>query len=249
VVFWGDPPLADRVAFDIKPTSCPNPLNVNNQGVLPVAILGTADFDVSTVDPATVTLQGVAPLMWAFEDVATPVAPGGDECECTTAGPDGYMDLTLKYDTPDIAMALYPVVDGEIRVLTMRGTADGCRPIMGQDCVRIIWKKKPPKRPISDAGIHGQPHPLDCFGSYPNPFNAETSIHYSLPERAQVSLVVYNVLGERVKTLVSGEVDAGYHIVHWDGKNANGSMVASGIYFYRFETKGLAKTMKMVLMR
>ena len=54
--------------LDIKPQACPNPLNVNSQGVLPVAILGTEDFDVTQVDPASVRLAGVEPLRWDLEE-------------------------------------------------------------------------------------------------------------------------------------------------------------------------------------
>ena len=53
-----------EVPVDIKPTSCPNPLNPKSNGVVPVAILGTADFDVSQIDPASILLEGVAPLRW-----------------------------------------------------------------------------------------------------------------------------------------------------------------------------------------
>jgi hypothetical protein len=248
VVIWGQWPLADRVAFDIKPGSCPNPLNVNDQGVTPVAILGTADFDVTQVDAASMMLEGVAPAMWAYEDVSTPVAPGGGLCECTTAGPDGFMDLTLKYDTPELAMALYPVVDQQTRVLTIRGTMVDGAPIMGQDCVRIIWKRRNPKFP--SAITHADFGRItSTLGTYPNPFNAETSIFFGLPERTPVSLVIYNVLGEKVRTLVNEEMDAGYHTVYWNGRDETGGLVASGIYFYRFESNLLTKTQKMVMLR
>jgi hypothetical protein len=67
-------PETYTVPFDIKPESCPNPLNTKSQGVLPVAILGTADFDVNTIDAASIRLAGVAPVRSTVEDVATPVA-------------------------------------------------------------------------------------------------------------------------------------------------------------------------------
>lgn len=96
--------------MDIKPQSCPNPLNVKNQGVLPVAILGTPDFDVSEVDLDTVKLEGIDPLRWAFEDVATPLETlieGVTPCfNCTEEGPDGFLDLTLKFDTQSILSTL-----------------------------------------------------------------------------------------------------------------------------------------------
>ena len=78
--------IAREVAIDIKPGSCPNPFNLDSRGVLPVAVLGGADFDVASVDPATLRLEGVAPLRWAREDVATPVDGRKDSCSgCTTA--------------------------------------------------------------------------------------------------------------------------------------------------------------------
>ncbi len=131
-----------EVAFDIKPGSCPNPFNIGKKGVMPAAILGTDEFDVADVDPATVKLQGVAPLRWAMEDVATPF--GGeldDRYSCTEDGPDGFTDLTLKFDAPELAAALGVVADGDEVILTLTGnTMDGI-PIEGQDIVFIIKKK------------------------------------------------------------------------------------------------------------
>jgi hypothetical protein len=125
-----------EVNVDIKPTSWPNPFNVNSKGVLPVAILGTEDFDVTQIDPATILLEGVAPLRWAFEDVATPGDP--------LAGPDGFMDLSLKFDTQEIVAALGDVNDGDEIILHLMGNLkaefDGAS-IVGEDVVRIIEKK------------------------------------------------------------------------------------------------------------
>jgi len=127
---------AIEVNVDIKPMSWPNPLNVNSMGVLPVAILGTEDFDVTQIDPATILLEGVAPLRWAVEDVGTPGDP--------LAGPDGIMDLSLKFDTQAIVAALGAVNDGDEMVLQLTGNLkpefDGTS-IVGEDVVRIIKKK------------------------------------------------------------------------------------------------------------
>ena len=132
-----------QVAVDIKPGSCPNPLNVKDKGVLPVAILGTADFDVTTVDIASIRLSGVAPVRSALEDVATPVGDGADECACTSDGPDGYLDLKLKFDVQAIVAALGPVHDGDVAPLMLTGTLleeSGGLPIEGKDCVIILSK-------------------------------------------------------------------------------------------------------------
>jgi len=134
------------VPVDIKPTSCPNPLNVKSKGVLPVAILGTDSFDATQVDPSTITLQGVAPIRWAIADVAAPYSPyiGKESCQnCTTAGPDGYSDLTLKFDTQAIVEALGEVEDGDCVKLTITGQLKeefGGSPIIGEDVVWIVKK-------------------------------------------------------------------------------------------------------------
>ena len=80
--------------------------------------------------------------------------------------------------------------------------------------------------------------------NYPNPFNPQTMIRYGLPEDAQVRLVVYNVAGQKIKTLVNEEQEAGYHECIWDGKD-----VASGIYFYRLQAGDFVQTRKMVLLK
>jgi len=69
--------------------------------------------------------------------------------------------------------------------------------------------------------------------SYPNPFNATTLIEYALPQEAEVSLLVYDVLGQQVRMLVSGNVTAGVHTVRWDGRNNAGRSVGAGVYLVR----------------
>jgi hypothetical protein len=127
--------VAQTIYLDIKPQSCPNPLNTNSKGVLPVAILGMAGFDVTTIDVASVLLEGVAPVGDSLEDVATPFDPI-EPCDCDTLGPDGYLDLTLKFKTQDIVAALGAVNDGDEIILTLTGTG-----ITAQDCVTIKKKR------------------------------------------------------------------------------------------------------------
>jgi len=133
-----------EVAIDIKPTSCPNPLNVKSKGVLPVAILGAEDFDVTEVDVSTVRLEGVvAPLRWALEDVATPYDGELVDCEgCSTEGPDGYVDLTLKFDTQAVVEAIGEVEDGDCLELVLTGELLDTTLITGSDWVLIIKKGK-----------------------------------------------------------------------------------------------------------
>jgi hypothetical protein len=99
--------------------------------------------------------------------------------------------------------------------------------------------------PVRQAGL-GQ--------NYPNPFNPTTKIEYRLPEsgaggKADVSVVVYDVRGSRVRTLVSGAQTAGKHVIEWDGRNDGGEPVGSGVYFYRLRTLHFVETRKMVLVK
>jgi len=159
-----EPPIIS-VALDIKPGSCPNPLNVDSKGVLPVAILGTVEFDVNQIDIASIRLERVAPIRSNYEDVATPVSDG-NECECTTEGPDGYTDLTLKFKTPQIVEALLiehgELVAGDVLVLTLTGQLSDATPIEGADCVVVVGKvPKSVAAKITDVNEDGVVNVLD----------------------------------------------------------------------------------------
>jgi hypothetical protein len=134
-----------KVPVDVKPTSCPNPLNVTSKGVLPVAILGTADMDVTTIDPATVLLVGASPLRWNIQDVATPYEPFVDKpldaYACNEYGPDGYVDLVFHFGTQAVVAAIGPVSDGDVLILSLTGNLYDGTPIVGEDVVKIIKKK------------------------------------------------------------------------------------------------------------
>lgn len=142
--------------LDIKPGSCPNPLNVKSQGVLPVAILGSSGFDATTVDPETVTLEGVDPIRYNLSDVATPVGPGAGPCECNEEGPDGIVDMTLKFSTQEIVEAMGDVDDGDEIELTIEGEAYDGTPFAFVDCVWVLKRGKQfedaagPDLPVSD---------------------------------------------------------------------------------------------------
>ena len=80
--------------------------------------------------------------------------------------------------------------------------------------------------------------------NYPNPFNPSTTIRYGLPNRARVTLAVFNTLGQQVTILQNGEKDAGHHEVKFDGSN-----LPSGVYFYRIEAGSFVQTCKLILLR
>ncbi len=85
--------------------------------------------------------------------------------------------------------------------------------------------------------------------NYPNPFNPTTTIKFQLPERVQVNLVIFNVLGQKVRTLVDQELSAGYHTSNWDGTDDNGSLVTSGIYYYRIQADTYSDLRRMLFLK
>jgi hypothetical protein len=92
-------------------------------------------------------------------------------------------------------------------------------------------------KPVADALI----------GNYPNPFNPDTVISYSLSTNRNASLVVYNTLGQKVRTIVDGPQIAGIYAVKWDGRDEMGRRVSSGVYYYRLEAGKFIQTNKMII--
>jgi hypothetical protein len=93
------------------------------------------------------------------------------------------------------------------------------------------------------------PHDFSLSQNYPNPFNPQTVIEYALPRDSRVSIVVYNVLGQKVKVLKNEWEEAGYKSVSWDGTNQSGQEIGTGIYFYKITAGDFVQTKKMVLLK
>ncbi len=85
--------------------------------------------------------------------------------------------------------------------------------------------------------------------NYPNPFNPTTRIDFSLPSSGQVTIEIFNILGEKVKTIVNSQMGAGNHTVEWNSTGGDGNHVSSGIYFYRLTTGDFIQTKKMILLK
>ena len=97
--------------------------------------------------------------------------------------------------------------------------------------------------------LAGIPTEFSLDQNYPNPFNPTTTIKYGLKEASDVELTVYNMLGQKVRTLVSAQQNAGYQSIQWDGRNDNGSKVASGIYIYKLSANDFVSSRKLILMK
>jgi hypothetical protein len=93
------------------------------------------------------------------------------------------------------------------------------------------------------------PASAGLFQNAPNPFNPRTNIAYQLAEAGEVSLVIYNLMGQPIRVLVHGYQEAGYYRVTWEGKDGAGQPVSSGIYLYRLVSKKGVQTQRMLLLR
>lgn len=100
-----------------------------------------------------------------------------------------------------------------------------------------------------NASTDNLPNGFELFQNYPNPFNPNTVIEYALPEASYVELVIYNILGQKIRVLVNQHQNAGYKRISWDGKNDQGQIVKSGMYFYRLRVGEKVSSKKMILLR
>ena len=101
--------------------------------------------------------------------------------------------------------------------------------------------------PVS-VRIETRPEVYALADNYPNPFNPETTLKYQLPESADVTLEIYNMLGQVVRTLVNENQSAGRYTLQWDGKSDNRHSLSSGIYFYRIQAGGEFQSVKKMLL-
>ena len=102
---------------------------------------------------------------------------------------------------------------------------------------------------IDIGSLKPMPRDYSLEQNVPNPFNPSTTIEYRLPEAGDVQLVIYNLLGQEVRTLVRESMDAGFHSVVWDGTDEFGKQVASGIYIYRMSVADFTKVQRMMLLK
>ncbi|MBI1806134.1 MAG: T9SS type A sorting domain-containing protein [Ignavibacteria bacterium] len=233
-----------HVTIDIKPGSYPNSINCSNlNGIIPVAILTTPDFDASRIDHTTVTF-GPTKAKEIHYSNGLPIRHEED------VDGDGDMDLVLHFKFSDTG-----IVCGDSTATLLGETYSGEK-ILGSDNIRTIEgaRKILPSRvqnPLSAI-----PKAFTLNPNYPNPFNPTTAIRYQIPVNSNVTLKIFNILGQEIKTLINEMQNAGDKSVEWNSTNNSRASVASGVYFYRLEavdvrnpTNRFIKARKMVLVR
>jgi hypothetical protein len=125
-------------------------------------------------------------------------------------------------------------------------TADGCC-WTGEVNFFAGWDSK--ATAVDNDNDLPMPEGIELNQNYPNPFNPSTTIKYSLPKKADIRLNIYDILGRHIVTLVNNTKSAGEYEIIWDGKDALGKPVSSGIYFYCLEADGVTESRKMILLK
>jgi len=122
----------------------------------------------------------------------------------------------------------------------------GFTPVVGNTFVPVFWKGA---LEVKEINTPTKPTVFSLSQNFPNPFNPKTMIRFALPKDSWVKLEVYNILGQKVKTLVDEKLAAGVKEVEWDGRDGKGLEVASGIYFYRIKADDFSDVKKMVMLK
>ena len=102
---------------------------------------------------------------------------------------------------------------------------------------------------LSTADVSFIPKEYRLYDAFPNPFNPITNLGYDIPKKGHVSILIYDMLGRQVKTLLNQTQDAGYKSVIWDATNNYGKPVSAGIYLYQIQAEEYISTKKMVLLK
>ncbi len=150
------------------------------------------------------------------------------------------LEISLENSDPEISR-LY-------KLTTLKGNVEIQKYSLSQSRI-IITDPGITKLALSKSGSPVIPKKFAVEQNYPNPFNPTTKIRYALPEPAKVKIVIYNSLGQKVRTLVSGEQTAGYYTAVWDATNDAGNRVSSGLYLLRIKAGEHQAFKKMMLMR
>ena len=101
----------------------------------------------------------------------------------------------------------------------------------------------------SQSNVKVVPKEFALLQNFPNPFNPSTEIRFALPSNEYVSLNIYNMVGQKIKTLKAENMVAGYHSVIWNGTNNVGNLVSAGMYFYSIQSNTFKKTKKMLYLK
>jgi hypothetical protein len=193
----------------------------------------------SSIDPALLQLHGKLPgIGYVIPQDWQEIIYTFHSAYSDTSSFEG-MPVAIRHLSPDhhvifFCFPLYFIKEDQATELLHQALSD-----LGMD----------PTGVEEDEGQENAPFSFSVKQNYPNPFNPETVIEYELPKGYQVEIAVYNILGQKVRTLLEEYQTVGRHRMLWDGRDDGGKEVSSGIYLYRIRTSEFSQTKKMVLLR
>jgi hypothetical protein len=173
--------------------------------------------------------------------------------------PLGQGQLWWEGDRVLLATMTFRVEDAMIICIdsTIWGTNQHLKYSRGGDAATYIPRHNMPICfPVKLAGVReiqgsedSRPSEFLLSQNYPNPFNPATNFQFSLSKFVHVKIDIFNIVGQKVRTLVNEEMRPGVYIADWDGKDGNGNFVSSGIYFYRMQAGDFSDMKKMLLLK
>ncbi len=147
------------------------------------------------------------------------------------------IDLTIGQVLPNSPGVNFKGVLDDIRVFNYALSAEEIQNLYNE------------KTAIFQQNLSQLPDKYELEQNYPNPFNASTTIRFQMKEAGQVKIEIYDILGQKVKSLVNQQKETGFYSIFWDGKNDQGRLVGSGIYLYKMKSKDFLKSRKLILIK
>ncbi len=169
-------------------------------------------------------------------DARFETAQGGFMVQTYASEAKGTVDFPIAIQSHAYPLTVaWDVNDGALYELI--GIEAGLRSTMAGEGNMIISQTSTKRIVVRLAGAAGLPGEFALLANYPNPFNPSTSIRFALPADSRVSVEIYNVLGQRVRSLVNETLPAGYHTIEWNGSGISDQILGSGVYFVRFSAE------------
>lgn len=208
-----------------------------------IAILGSG-ADVATVRHSTVKYSGYSSTIPLIKVTATPLLDLG------TASDSGKNSITKAGKSKAVQNDV--TSDSVPARYNYWGTSNPTSSLFTGKVAFVPYLSSAPAKLATGEEIADKttlPSQFSLNQNYPNPFNPTTTISFALPVAEKVRLDIYNILGQKVKTLVDAEKPAGVHQVVWDGRDGHGLSVSSGLYFYKIETASFREVKRMVFLK
>ncbi|MFO7447654.1 MAG: FlgD immunoglobulin-like domain containing protein [Ignavibacteriaceae bacterium] len=213
----------------------------NNSVDIPITVQNAAN-----VISAEVTLN-YDPAKISFDDFATEIGTEGNFIHAAEVSPG-----TAKFTYASFSYATQDFTAGKVKLKFNDGEVPSDAKITSKYSINDGEEVDGPEITFGVTGVEDQnivPAGFEVAQNYPNPFNPATTIKFGIPEASFVSVKIYDMLGNEVKTLVSEEKSAGTYNVSWNGKNNSGIGVSSGTYIYKISAGNNVQSMKMILMK